>query len=263
MSTIIMSECWPIQGMSPSQKAVLISLADQANDEGVCWPSIATIAARTCLSERAVQGAIKWLVDHKALLVKERTGRSTIYKITPAAFAPQQEMHPADAAPTPAGNAPPPPQMLHPTPADAAPRTVIEPSNGTVKEPSVVSPPPASTKKTNGTRLPEDWKLPKAWGEWALTERKDWTADDVRCAADRFKDHWLANANRCEGKKADWSATWRNWVRNERLQRNYRPASIPAEQAEEERRRQTTESAKRKLFGDQSVIEKEVVGETV
>lgn len=27
MSTILMSACWPLQGMSPAQKAVLISLA--------------------------------------------------------------------------------------------------------------------------------------------------------------------------------------------------------------------------------------------
>ncbi|HCL3300057.1 TPA: helix-turn-helix domain-containing protein, partial [Pseudomonas aeruginosa] len=34
MSTIIMSACWPLQGLTPAQKAVLISLADNANDEG-------------------------------------------------------------------------------------------------------------------------------------------------------------------------------------------------------------------------------------
>ena len=30
MSTIIMSHCWPIDGISPAQKAVLISLANEA-----------------------------------------------------------------------------------------------------------------------------------------------------------------------------------------------------------------------------------------
>ncbi|MGV8671119.1 helix-turn-helix domain-containing protein, partial [Pseudomonas aeruginosa] len=38
MSTVLMSQCWPIQGLSCAQKAVLISLADNANDQGVCWP---------------------------------------------------------------------------------------------------------------------------------------------------------------------------------------------------------------------------------
>ncbi len=122
MSTIIMSQCWPIEGISPAQKAVLISLADQANDDGYCWPSVGTIAKRTCLSERAVQGAIKWLVSAGLLSADERKGTSSVYQITPAAYAPPQEMRPADAAPRGAGNAPPPPQMLHPTPADAAPK---------------------------------------------------------------------------------------------------------------------------------------------
>lgn len=122
MSTILMSACWPLQGMSPAQKAVLISLADQANDDGYCWPSVGTIAKRTCLSERAVQGAIKWLHSAGLLSSDERKGTSSVYRITPAAYAPPQMLRPADAAPRGAGNAPPPPQMLHPTPADAAPK---------------------------------------------------------------------------------------------------------------------------------------------
>lgn len=122
MSTILMSQCWPLAGMSPAQKAVLISLADQANDDGYCWPSVGTIAKRTCLSERAVQGAIKWLQSANLMTSSERNGTSSVYRLTPAAYAPPQEMRPADAAPRGAGNAPPPPQMLHPTPADAAPK---------------------------------------------------------------------------------------------------------------------------------------------
>ncbi|WP_430317851.1 helix-turn-helix domain-containing protein, partial [Pseudomonas nitroreducens] len=82
MSTIIMSACWPLQGLTPAQKAVLISLADNANDEGVCWPSVAKIAERTCLSERAVQQAIKVLKERKALTIEARQGRSTMFTVT-------------------------------------------------------------------------------------------------------------------------------------------------------------------------------------
>ncbi|MFU4797105.1 helix-turn-helix domain-containing protein [Pseudomonas aeruginosa] len=130
MSTIIMSACWPLQGMSPAQKAVLISLADQANDQGVCWPAVDSIATRCCLSKRAVQQAIKWLRGAGIVSVEERQGRSTMYSVTPAAYAPPQEMHPSSKC-TPAGNAPTPAGNA-PTPADAAPRTVIEPT----REPS-------------------------------------------------------------------------------------------------------------------------------
>lgn len=131
MSTLIMSACWPLQGMSIAQKSVIISLADNANDEGVCWPSVAKIAMRTCMSERAVQSAIRWLVDAGILSKDERLGRSTVFTITPAAYAPPQDMHP-----TPANPAPPPPQMPHPTPAAPAPRTVKEPKVEPPKEPT-------------------------------------------------------------------------------------------------------------------------------
>jgi len=135
MSTKIMGLCWPMQGMNASQKAVLISLADNANDDGVCWPSIGHISERTCLSERAVQGAIKWLVLAGALQVSERHGRSTVYTVTPAAFAPPQEMRGAKNVTTPANivNTPADPA---PTPADPAPRTVKN-QQRTVKEPSI------------------------------------------------------------------------------------------------------------------------------
>ncbi|WP_258530023.1 helix-turn-helix domain-containing protein [Pseudomonas aeruginosa] len=127
--------------MSPAQKAVLISLADQANDQGVCWPAVDSIATRCCLSKRAVQQAIKWLRGAGIVSVEERQGRSTMYsvtpqhmhprrKCTPAAYAPPQQMHPPRRCCTPT------PQDLHPTPADAAPRTVIEPTREPSGEPS-------------------------------------------------------------------------------------------------------------------------------
>lgn len=131
-----MSACWPLQGMSGPQKAVLISLADNANDEGVCWPSVARIAQRTCLGERTVQTAIKWLTQVGLLEIRERMGRSTVYTLTPASYAPQQQMHPAADAPSP-------PQLTTETPAAAAPRTVIEPSS---------EPPPLVEGSKSGAR---------------------------------------------------------------------------------------------------------------
>ncbi|WP_323163356.1 helix-turn-helix domain-containing protein, partial [Pseudomonas viridiflava] len=73
--------------MSPAQKSVLVSLADNASDEGVCWPSVSTIGIRTCLSERAVRNALRWLEDAGILVSSQRFGRSTWYTITPAAYA--------------------------------------------------------------------------------------------------------------------------------------------------------------------------------
>jgi len=163
MSTIIMSQCWPLQGMSPAQKAVLISLADNANDQGVCWPSVESIAVRTCLSERSVQNAIKWLTDAGALQVQQRQGRSTVYTVTPAAFAPPQEMRGANNDETPANNDRT-PAAFAPTPAAAAPRTIKEPSRNR-KEP------PKRREEAEALVLP-DWLDPEDWARWDRFRRK-------------------------------------------------------------------------------------------
>lgn len=86
MSTIIMSQCWPLRGLSVTQKAVLISLADQANDDGVCWPAVGTIAARCCMSARAVRTAMDHLEAVGLLTRDRRFNSSTVYKVTPANF---------------------------------------------------------------------------------------------------------------------------------------------------------------------------------
>ncbi len=86
MSTIIMSQCWPLQSLSVTQKAVLISLADQANDDGVCWPAIGTIAKRCCMSERAVRTAMDHLEAVGLLSRERRFNSSNVYSVTPAKF---------------------------------------------------------------------------------------------------------------------------------------------------------------------------------
>ncbi len=35
--------------------------------------------------------------------------------------------------------------------------------------------------------------------------------------ADKFRDYWISQPGQ-KGVKLDWSATWRNWVRNEKQQ---------------------------------------------
>lgn len=85
MSTLMLSACWRLN-LTPTVKLALISLADQANDDGVSWPGVNSIAKRTCLSERSVQRAIADLVEAGLLERRERPGTSTVYRITPLAF---------------------------------------------------------------------------------------------------------------------------------------------------------------------------------
>ena len=76
-------------------------------------------------------------------------------------------------------------------------------------------------KAQRGSRLAQDWVLTKSLGEWAQTERPDL---DVRLVAEQFKDYWIAQPGQ-KGLKLDWSATWRNWVRNSKAAKQ-NPADI-------------------------------------
>lgn len=73
--------------MPPTPKAVLICLADYADDQGQCWPSIDTITQFTCFGRTAVITAIRWLEDHGAVNADRTNGRHTAYQVTPDQYA--------------------------------------------------------------------------------------------------------------------------------------------------------------------------------
>jgi hypothetical protein len=62
-----------------------------------------------------------------------------------------------------------------------------------------------------GTRLPVDFVLPEDWVLFCQKERKDLVPAKV---FEEFKDYWTA-LPAGKGTKADWTATWRNWVRRQ------------------------------------------------
>ncbi len=74
---------------------------------------------------------------------------------------------------------------------------------------------PENEKRTHRkkTRLPENWFLPKEWGVWALEQGL--TTDEIRIEADCFADYWHSKGE----TRADWLATWRNWVRRKQTWR--------------------------------------------
>ena len=155
MSTIIMAACWPLQGMSASQKAVLISLADQANDDGVCWPAVGTIAARTCLSERAVRDALAWLQTAGVVFREYRANTSTSYTVNPRSYDPNKA--PAESKRTTkrktnvAANAAP--------PAAAAPGADAAPPANAAVPPANAAPPPANAAGLEGQMPPPNHQL--------------------------------------------------------------------------------------------------------
>ncbi|CAB4127105.1 hypothetical protein UFOVP79_53, partial [uncultured Caudovirales phage] len=65
-------------------------------------------------------------------------------------------------------------------------------------------------KNKRGSRLSQDFVLPREWRDFCIQERKELHPTQT---FDKFKDYWIAQAGQ-KGVKLDWFATWRNWVRN-------------------------------------------------
>lgn len=83
--------------------------------------------------------------------------------------------------------------------------------NHTEPEPDIEKREAKASPKKTGSRLPENWVLPSAWGAWAVDE--GWPESVVRLEAEKFRDYWIAKTGK-DATKADWLATWRNWMRN-------------------------------------------------
>jgi uncharacterized protein YdaU (DUF1376 family) len=84
--------------------------------------------------------------------------------------------------------------------------TTVQPTNNQEPINSI-----GAAKATKGTRfdlvaIPEEWTL------FCKKERSDLNPTVV---FDGFKDYWVSVAG-AKGVKADWTATWRNWVRNQK-----------------------------------------------
>jgi len=88
LSIRFMNIGWQLQ-LSPTQKLVYLSLADQANDEGMCWPSVSHTLKRTCLKRRSVQYAIKELEKQGYLEIHKRHNQSSMYVLRSAINAPR------------------------------------------------------------------------------------------------------------------------------------------------------------------------------
>lgn len=109
MSVRTMTAVWDLD-LPDSDKIVLLALADCANDEGHCWPSVASLVRKCTKSERTIQGCIKRLVDEGHLTRREVPGKGCNYTVhprgnTPAVIAPRSDNAPQGTTQTPAAAA--------------------------------------------------------------------------------------------------------------------------------------------------------------
>ena len=74
------------QELAPVHKFVLVVLADAADDQGVCWPRVSTVAEKVGVSTRTVQRAVQHLAKHKLITVEPRlrsdgSSSSNLYRL--------------------------------------------------------------------------------------------------------------------------------------------------------------------------------------
>lgn len=130
-----MSAIFESETLGPTERLILLALADHADDSGRCYPSMGRLSRRTGLSERAIQTNVKKLTATGYLTVVTGGGKghANLYFVSanpsvaedkPRSICTPQEMHPAAGAPQT-------PQQVPVNPAAGAP----EPSR-TIKEPS-------------------------------------------------------------------------------------------------------------------------------
>lgn len=97
----------------------------------------------------------------------------------------------------------------------------------------------SSSTRSQGSRIPDDWE-PSA----DLIAQMRHECPDVSLTAQhkRFVDHWRAQPG-AKGRKSDWDATWRNWMR--RAQDDATPRSGPRRGSTSDQRVASTQALKR------------------
>lgn len=182
MSIKLMSAVWDLE-LKPISKLLLLALADNANDQGVCWPSISHIMKKTSLARRTVETNLQVLISLNLIQSENRYKNngslmSNCYTIT----LPQHLHYP--------------PQEMRDPPAGDAYKPSIKPSlknnnNNITKKSDLVNYKPSD-------RIKE------------LAKQKGWKDPDL--VLDEFKDYYLAHGKTLK----DVEAALRNWLRRDK-----------------------------------------------
>lgn len=243
MSVRVMSLVWDSTVPAP-ERFTLLALADRADEDGKCWPSVPTLARKCRTGESTIRRHIKALRALGVLRVRHRMNDSSMYQIVivrllqlvdPAAQdSPSQPDSPSQsdggrqsrkgAQPDPAQIDTPPdltppnlstdPSQIDQTPP---PRLSTHPSQSerlSTSDPSVDPPvihqgARERARTPRASRLPEDFTVTPEMVAWA---RANVPHVDGRRETEKFVDHWRS-ASGAAARKTDWVAAWRNWMR--------------------------------------------------
>jgi len=215
-----------IRAGNPSARSVLRVIADHAGQDHSCYLRTRLIADETELSESTVRNALAHLVDVGLIKVFERrhangARRSNRYQAlvdgedTPAPdaedWADIRTRKPAEDPPGAGGGTLREPEGGGP---GAGGGTLREPEGFPYNEVTLFE---ASTSKgraprpTTATRIPDGFMPTDEMKAWFAAEKLHRVING-RMEHEKFVDYWKA-APGAKGRKLDWAATWRNWMR--------------------------------------------------
>jgi DNA-binding transcriptional ArsR family regulator len=211
---------------NPISRSVLRVLADHAGQDHSCYLRTRTISAETEASESAVRKALSALIDQGLVRVYERydsngARRSNRYQIlidgatTPPPDA--EDWAGVREAPGDGGGAP---------EAGETPLSTVE--GFPIKEATVSEAPVkgGASRPKIATRIPDDFQPTPEMREWFAANNLS-AVIDGKLEHEKFMDYWRATGG-MRGRKLDWPATWRNWMRTAAERAPRRPGNALA-----------------------------------
>ncbi|HJW23932.1 MAG TPA: helix-turn-helix domain-containing protein [Rhodocyclaceae bacterium] len=231
-----MAMVWDAYPGVGSELLAMLALADWSDDEGRCWPSMASIAKKTRLSEKQARRVVHSIIETGYLTVTDNPqggATSRRYQIQVNRLTP-----PADGTPPMDGRAPAhvpnPSRGWEGTPPTGGSRTVIEPLLP-VREGAQALPDQSAESKSRKAGItlqafiqqcqagslkpiPDDDPI------FDYAEKVGIQSEMLSIAWREFKSYWLPTQSR----KKDWPGTFRNAVRQNRAGLWYLKEGEPA-----------------------------------
>lgn len=217
MSVKVMSAVWDADSLKGNSKLIMLCLADFANDEGYCWPSLDRLAKKCGVSRSTIKAQIKSLCEQR-IITKEcriksskegvKNNDTNMYWIDVRKLQnsdlPQGENNPrakSDLGQNASKGGP-----------EADPKPSLDPSD--IKDPPIV-PQTGDSKKLSGKQTHNKSKTELPAGFSATAEMHQWYAQqgftlDIHDATNQWADAMIARG----AKYTDWIAAWRNGMRN-------------------------------------------------
>ncbi|EJC8212628.1 helix-turn-helix domain-containing protein [Cronobacter sakazakii] len=220
MSMNLMAKAMNIKVGNPLRKLVLIKLADNANDNGECWPSYQHIADHCECSKSAVKEHISALIKLGLMTKENRLGVNNGKGNTSNVY----RLH-LTSTPVPSESTPPVPPKTSGGSSESTPvsseSTPVSSESTPVSSESTPPVPPAGTRtshsfepvkeplesKKKSTVMPEGFSPSEAHqkmaNEYGISLQEEF---------EKFTDHHLSKGS----KFIDWNRALNTWLRNAR-----------------------------------------------